>query len=85
MKTKFIGLEGFNEIESLSTKKKKSTGKTVQPSVAYKTVRFVKRASVYFAKSVSKKFAEVSTRFIGKKSDRLTAKAVKNVRVERRV
>ena len=85
MKTKFIGLEGFNEIESLSTKKKKSTGKTVQPSVAYKTVRFVKRASVYFAKSVSKKFAEVSTSFIGKKSDRLTAKAVKNVRVERRV
>lgn len=85
MKTKFIGLEGFNEIESLSTKKKKSTGKTVQPSVAYKTVRFVKRASVYFAKSVSKKFAEVSTRFIDKKSDRLTAKAVKNVRVERRV
>lgn len=85
MKTKFIGLEGFNEIESLSTKKKKSTGKTVQPSVAYKTVRFVKRASVYFAKSVSKKFAEVSTRFIGKKSDRLPAKAVKNVRVERRV
>ncbi len=85
MKTKFIGLEGFNEIESLSTKKKKSTGKTVQPSVAYKTVRFVKRASVYFAKSVSKKFAEVSTRFIGKKSDRLTAKAVKNVRVEKRV
>lgn len=85
MKTKFIGLEGFNEIESLSTKKKKSTGKTVQPSVAYKTVRFVKRASVYFAKSVSKKFADVSTRFIGKKSDRLTAKAVKNVRVEKRV
>lgn len=84
MKTKFIGLEGFNEIESLSTKKKKSTGKSVQPSVAYKTVRFVKRASVCLAKTVSKKFAEFSARFIGKKSDRLTAKAVKNARAVKR-
>lgn len=85
MKTKFIGLEGFNEIESLSTEKKKSTRKSVQPSVAYKTVRFVKRASVYFAKTVSKKFSEISARFIGKKSDRLTAKAVKNVKAKRNI
>ena len=83
MKTKFIGLEGFNEIESLSTEKKKSTRKTGQPSVAYKTVRFVKRASVCLAKTVSKKFSEVSARFIGKKSDRLTAKAVKNAKAKR--
>ncbi|MGN1433443.1 MAG: hypothetical protein ACI4XI_07055, partial [Ruminococcus sp.] len=76
MKTKFIGLEGFNEIESLSTEKKKAT-KSTQPSVAYKTVRFVKRASVYFAKSAFKKVSEVSARFIGKTSDRIAAKAAK--------
>ncbi|MGN0490177.1 peptidoglycan DD-metalloendopeptidase family protein [Ruminococcus sp.] len=77
MKTKFIGLEGFNEIESLSTDKKNATRKSAQPSVAYKTVRFVKRASVYLAKSAYKKISEVSARFIGKTSDRIAAKAVK--------
>lgn len=77
MKTKFIGLEGFNEIESLSTEKKKATRKNTQPSVAYKTVRFVKRASVCLAKTISKKACAMSARFIGKKSDRLAVKAVK--------
>lgn len=77
MKTKFIGLEGFNEIESLSTKRKNATRKSAQPTVAYKTVRFVKRASVCLAKSARAKALKISAHFIGKKSDRLTAKSVK--------
>lgn len=62
MKTKFIGLEGFNEIESLSTTKK-TAGKCVsQVSFSYKAVRFVKRASAYFAKSLKKKTADLVNR-----------------------
>ena len=42
METKFIGLEGFNEIESLPTKKRKACKREL--TTAQKTVRFVKRA-----------------------------------------
>ena len=69
MKTKFIGLEGFNEIESLSTKKTKAA----QPNTAYKTVRFVKRASICLAKALSKKASSAAAHFTAKKSSRAAA------------
>ena len=50
METKFIGLEGFNEIESLPTKKRKVCRHEL--TTAQKTVRFVKRATTFCAKSV---------------------------------
>ena len=40
MKTKFIGLEGYQEIEHVSSKKKKAK----RLNTAQKTVRFIKRA-----------------------------------------
>ena len=40
MKTKFIGLEGYQEIEHVSSKKKKAN----RLNTAQKTVRFIKRA-----------------------------------------
>lgn len=52
MKTKFIGLEGFNEIESLSAKKRRANKKL---TTAQKTVRFVKRAAAFIGKSVKEK------------------------------
>ena len=53
MKTKFIGLEGFNEIESLSTKKKRAVKRTAPLTASQKTVRFAKRAGSYIAKEIS--------------------------------
>lgn len=50
METKFIGLEGFNEIESLPTKKRRVCRREL--TTAQKTVRFVKRATTFCAKSV---------------------------------
>ena len=50
METKFIGLEGFNEIESLPTKKRRVCRRKL--TTAQKTVRFVKRATTFCAKSV---------------------------------
>lgn len=50
LETKFIGLEGFNEIESLPTKKRKVCRREL--TTAQKTVRFVKRATTFCAKSV---------------------------------
>lgn len=58
MKTKFIGLEGFNEIESLTKDSKRARGKSAQLNNAQKTVRFVKRASSLLAKSAKKKSGE---------------------------
>lgn len=52
METKFIGLDGFGEIETLKSKKRKVT-KNKQLNNAQKTVRFVKRASkLVFKQSV---------------------------------
>ena len=45
METKFIGLEGFNEIESLPTKKRRVCRREL--TTAQKTVRFVKRATTF--------------------------------------
>lgn len=64
MNTKFIGLEGFNEIESLSAKKKTAVKKTA----LQKAVRFAKRASVYIAKSVNKKAVSFFAHITAKKS-----------------
>ncbi len=85
MNTKFIGLEGFNEIESLSTTNKKAYGKnSVKLTTVQKTVRFVKRASVFFAKSFKKKSKKLlsfiikkinQTKFSGNKT--VSAKTVK--------
>ena len=50
LETKFIGLEGFNEIESLPTKKRRVCRREL--TTAQKTVRFVKRATTFCAKSV---------------------------------
>lgn len=55
MKTKFIGLEGFNEIESLSSAKKSCERRAENISFSYKAVRFAKRASACLAKSLKKK------------------------------
>ncbi len=61
MKTKFIGLEGFNEIESLSTKKKRTVKRAVQLTTAQKTVRFAKRASSFVAKEVGSNVTKLAS------------------------
>ena len=63
MDKKFIGLEGFNRIESIKTSKKKIE----KLNTAQKTVRFVRRASVFIAKEMSKSFK----RFCAKTADRI--------------
>ena len=66
MNTKFIGLDGFNEIESLSVTKKRANIKTCKKlNTAQKTVRFIKRASVYFIKFIKAKVLNI----VAKKSD----------------
>lgn len=73
MKTKFIGLEGFNEIESLSTKNRKAYGKkSVELTTAQKTVRFAKRATAICTKSIKKNSAKLAS-LIGKSVKRATA------------
>ncbi len=67
MKTKFIGLEGFNEIESLSTEKKRSVKKTAQLTTAQKTVRFAKRAGSLVAKEVVNNTVKLAS-FISEKT-----------------
>ena len=67
METKFIGLEGFNEIESLPTKKRKACKREL--TTAQKTVRFVKRATTFCAKSVVR---------VSKNSAAKLAQAIKN-------
>ena len=53
MKTKFIGLDGFGEIEAVSTKK--TSKKSAQLSTAQKSVRFAKRAANLCAKNIKTK------------------------------
>lgn len=53
METKFIGLDGFDEIESLQSAKRRNT-KTNKLNTAQKTVRFVKRASRLVVSSAAK-------------------------------
>ena len=57
MKTKFIGLEGFNEIEGLNEPKKRR-GSQKELNTAQKTVRFIKRASRMIFKSKKRKKVE---------------------------
>ena len=76
MKTKFIGLEGFNEIESLSTNKRRTNGKqSVQLTTSQKTVRFIKRASTLALKSVKKNSVKAKAIIMKK----LSAKKKKNI------
>ena len=78
MKTKFIGLEGFNEIESLSTSKKRTNGKRpVELTATQKTVRFIKRASALAFKSV-KKGSVKAVAYISNKLSTATKKATQN-------
>ena len=73
MKTKYIGLEGYGEIEAISDKnsknKKKRAGKL---NTAQKTIRFIKRAV-----SLGRKH------FRNKKNTKPAAKTAKAVRIER--
>ena len=52
MKTKYIGLEGFGEIEDLSASKKSS--KNTQLTITKKTLRFAKRVSKLLVKKSAK-------------------------------
>lgn len=53
METKFIGLDGFDEIESLQSAKRRNT-KNKKLNTAQKTVRFIKRASKLVISSAAK-------------------------------
>lgn len=80
METKFIGLEGFNEIESLPTKKRKVCRREL--TTAQKTVRFVKRATTFCAKSVvrmSKNTAAKLAQAIENRKGSLKSVTVKSV------
>lgn len=59
METKFIGLDGFGEIEDLHSKKVKAV-KNNHLNTAQKTVRFVKRASRLVFKSTAVNFKKIS-------------------------
>lgn len=80
METKFIGLEGFNEIESLPTKKRRVCRREL--TTAQKTVRFVKRATTFCAKSVvrmSKNTAAKLTQTIENRKGSLKSVTIKAV------
>lgn len=80
METKFIGLEGFNEIESLPTKKRRVCRREL--TTAQKTVRFVKRATTFCAKSVvrmSKNTAAKLAQAIENRKGSLKSVTVKSV------
>ncbi len=82
METKFIGLEGFNEIESLSTKhpiSKKSNQKKL--GTAAKTARFAKRVAKMAAKSTSKKVDELKIKRAASKQTAKIKPAKKSVSV----
>lgn len=78
MKTKFIGLEGFNEIESLPTTRKRTENKSSKHNIAYKTVRFAKRASVCCAKTAGNKISDIYSSFVGKKVSQSKVKVSKS-------
>ena len=76
MNTKFIGLEGFNEIEGLTKNSKKAQGKSIQKNNTKKTVRFLKRLSVLCAKKAKR----VSSKLISKAGIKLKAKKAANAK-----
>ena len=85
METKFIGLEGFNEIESLPTKKRKACKREL--TTAQKTVRFVKRATTFCAKSVvrvSKNSAAKLAQTIKNRKGSFKSATVKSVNVPKK-
>lgn len=67
-------MEGFNEIESLSTSKRRANGnKTVELTATQKTVRFIKRASALAVKSIKKNSVK-AVAYINKKLSFTTKK-----------
>ncbi|MCQ2513726.1 MAG: peptidoglycan DD-metalloendopeptidase family protein [Ruminococcus sp.] len=69
MKTKFIGLEGFNEIESLPMSKETAVRmKKRRLNTAQKTVRFIKRATTLFGKYIAKNSKNTVKSFKANKS-----------------
>lgn len=56
VKTKFIGLDGYSEIESVS-KKRRTARQSKNLTTSQKTVRFVKRAVTLCAKNIKRKTA----------------------------
>lgn len=76
MKTKFIGLEGFNEIESLSTKQKRQTKiHSKKLNTAQKTIRFIKRASVLCGKTLKIKSCKLLSAVSKKAMSKSSVKA----------
>lgn len=63
MKTKFIGLEGYREIEDLSTSKNRSN--KAQLTISKKTIRFIKRLFKKALKKASRKISGFSFKKIG--------------------
>lgn len=85
LETKFIGLEGFNEIESLPTKKRRVCRREL--TTAQKTVRFVKRATTFCAKSVvrvSKNSAAKLAQTIKNRKGSFKSATVKSVNVPKK-
>lgn len=78
MKTKFIGLEGFNEIENLTENSKSAQGKSLQLNNFQKTVRFLKRASVLFAKKAKR----ISANIISKAGVKLKTKKASRAKTQ---
>ncbi|MBQ1507547.1 MAG: peptidoglycan DD-metalloendopeptidase family protein [Ruminococcus sp.] len=70
MKTKFIGLEGFNEIESLSTSKRRRSKKL---NTAQKSVRFIKRAVTLAAVKLGKKSSRLNAQLKNRRAQSRTA------------
>lgn len=66
LKTKFIGLEGFNEIESLSTAKKRANNRKL--SNTQKTIRFAKRFAAMCAAEIGAAVKSVAAKQNVKKS-----------------
>ena len=66
MKTRFIGLEGFNEIESLSSTKRKTIKSVKKLNTAQKTVRFIRRLSKEIAKSIKSLYATHQAKLLNK-------------------
>ena len=85
METKFIGLEGFNEIERLPTKIRIACNREL--TTAQKTVRFVKRATTFCAKSVvrvSKNSAAKLAQTIKNRKGSFKSATVKSVNVPKK-
>lgn len=72
METKFIGVEGYNEIESIASRKKAS--KKQELGFGKKSIRFVKRASILLSKKTASKYRKLTaSKSVKIKSKNITA------------